>query len=111
MGGPLYHTEGETEATKYELLSSSIPGHGGMPEPEIPGQRAYCSRGQRDHGKILESHASRPSTPQQQLASCSRLFPISSQRPLAPGHKTSDQVQGSPQPWSSNTLHGHPILE
>lgn len=69
------------------------------------------SRGQRDRGKILESHASRPSMSQQQLASWSHLFPISFQKPLAPGHKTSDQVHGSPQPRSRDTLHGHPILE
>lgn len=38
MGGPLYHTKGETEATEYELPSSSIPGHEGKTEPKIPGQ-------------------------------------------------------------------------
>lgn len=69
------------------------------------------SRGQRGHGKILESHASLPTMPQQQLASWSHMLPISSRRSLAPGHKTSDQVQGSPQPQTRDTLYGHPILE
>lgn len=47
MGG---YTKGETETTKYELPSSSIPGHGGMPEPKIPGQRAHCTQPRRFKG-------------------------------------------------------------
>lgn len=50
MGGLLYHTKGETEATKHELPSSSIFGHGSIPEPKIPGWRAHYTQPRRFKG-------------------------------------------------------------